>query len=86
MHSFQTVSDIRIEPGGAAKLDHYVDGLSRNKRIAIVTDKGVRGLGLMDAGISALEEAGYVVMVFDEVVADPPEEILVGPDKLLTNF
>ena len=47
MHSFQTVADIRIDPGGAAKLDYYVEGLSRNKRIAIVTDKGVKALGLM---------------------------------------
>ena len=47
MHSFQTVADIRIEPGGAAKLDYYVEGLCPNKRIAIITDKGVRGLGLM---------------------------------------
>jgi len=86
MHSFQTVSDIRIEPGGAAKLDHYVGGLCTNKRIAMVTDKGVRGLGLMDAGISALEEAGYDVMVFDEVVADPPEEIVVKGAEAIKAF
>jgi alcohol dehydrogenase len=73
MHTFKTVSDIRIAPGGAAKLDVLVQGLSTNKRIAIVTDKGVRGLGLMDGGLSALESAGYDVMVFDQVVADPPE-------------
>ena len=77
MHSFQTVSDIRIEPGGAAKLDHYVEGLCANKRIAMVTDKGVRGLGLMDGAITSLEEAGYDVMVFDDVVADPPEHIVL---------
>ncbi len=83
MHSFQTVSDIRIEPGGATRLDHYVEGLCPNKRIAIITDKGVRGLGLIDAGISALEEAGYNVMVFDDVVADPPEEIVLkGADAV----
>ncbi len=73
MHTFKTVSDIRIAPGGAAKLDALVQGLFTNKRIAIVTDKGVRGLGLMDGGLSALESAGYDVMVFDQVVADPPE-------------
>jgi len=83
MHSFQTVSDIRIEPGGAAKLDHYIEGLCANNRIAIVTDKGVRGLGLMDAGVASLEQAGYEVLVFDEVVADPPEEIVIkGADKI----
>ncbi len=83
MHSFQTVSDIRIEPGGAARLDHYVQGLCANERIAVVTDKGVRGLGLIDAGVASLKDAGYDVMIFDEVVADPPEEIVLkGADSV----
>lgn len=86
MHSFQTVSDIRIEPGGAAKLDYYVDGLCRNKRIAIITDKGVRGLGLLDAGIDALKSAGYAVFVFDKVVPDPPEEIVLKGATAIRKF
>ena len=86
MHSFQTVSDIRIEPGGAAKLDQYVEGLCANQRIAVITDKGVRGLGLMDAGIAALEEAGYQVFVFDDVVADPPEEIVLKGAEAVKAF
>ena len=86
MHSFQTVADIRIEPGGAAKLDHYVDGLCRNKRIAIVTDKGVRGLGLMDAGLAALKDAGYAVFIFDKVVADPPENIVLKGATAIRKF
>jgi alcohol dehydrogenase len=77
MHTFKTVSDIRIAPGGAAKLDLFVEGLSANKRIAIVTDKGVRGLGLMDAGIDALENAGFDVQIFDQVIADPPDTIVL---------
>ena len=77
MHTFKTVSDIRIAPGGAAKLDMFVDELSLNKRIAIVTDKGVRGLGLMDRGIDALKSAGFDVQVFDQVVADPPDTIVL---------
>lgn len=76
MHTFKTVSDIRIAPGGAAKLDLLIEGLSSNKRVAIVTDKGVRSLGLMDSGIDALESAGFDVMIFDQVVADPPEAIV----------
>lgn len=86
MHSFQTVSDIRIEAGGAAKLDHYVEGLCRNKRVAIVTDKGVRGLGLIDAGIEALKSAGYAVFVFDKVVADPPEAVVLRGATAIRKF
>ena len=86
MHSFQTVADIRIEIGGAAKLDHYVEGLCPNKRIAVVTDKGVRGLGLMDAGLEALHGAGFEVLIFDGVVADPPEEIVVKGADIIRAF
>ena len=86
MHSFQTVSDIRIDPKGARKLDVYVEGLCANKRIAIITDKGVRGLGLMDAGLAALEDAGYTLMIFDDVVADPPEEIVLKGAQAVRAF
>jgi alcohol dehydrogenase len=86
MHSFQTVADIRIEPGGAAKLDYYVQGLCPNKRIAIVTDKGVKNLGLLDAGIASLKEAGYSVFVFDKVVADPPQEIVLKGATAIRKF
>ncbi|NNC35991.1 MAG: iron-containing alcohol dehydrogenase [Acidimicrobiales bacterium] len=86
MHTFQTVSDIRIDPQGAAKLDVYVEGLCPNKRIAIITDKGIRGLGLMDAGLAALEEAGYTLMIFDDVVADPPEEIVLKGAEAVREF
>lgn len=86
MHTFHTVADIRIEPGGAAKLDHYVDGLCPNKRIAIVTDKGVAALGLMDAGFEALRAAGYDVLVFDDVIADPPEHIVQTGANLIRAF
>lgn len=86
MHSFQTVSDIRIEPGGAARLDHYVAGLCRNKRVAIVTDKGVRGLSLLDAGLEALRAAGYQTYVFDKVVADPPEAIVLKGATAIRKF
>ena len=86
MHMFKTVSDIRIEPGGTARLDAHVEGLSRNQKIAIITDKGVRSLGLLDAGFSALQDAGFDVMVFDEVVADPPEDIVVKGAEAVRNF
>ncbi len=86
MHHFQTVSDIRIDTGGVVRLDAHIRGLCPNKRIAIITDKGVHGLGLIDAGLNALEEAGYDVMIFDEVTADPPEEIVLKGAKAVSAF
>lgn len=86
MHSFKTVSDIRIAPGGASRLDLYAEGLCPNKRIGVITDKGVAALGLMDAGLEALRSAGYAVHVFDEVIADPPEEIVLRGAKVMKEF
>ncbi|MEM9599984.1 MAG: iron-containing alcohol dehydrogenase [Pseudomonadota bacterium] len=86
MHSFKTVSDIRIEPGGTARLDAHIVGLPRNKRVAVVTDKGVHSLGLMDAGLVALRDAGYELMIFDEVVADPPEDVVIRGAEAVKRF
>ncbi len=86
MHTFRTVSDIRIEPGGTSRLDAHVSGLPSNKRIAVVTDKGVRSLGLLDPGLAALQDAGYSVMVFDDVVADPPEAIVEAGARAVREF
>ena len=80
MNRFRTVADIRTARGGAARLDVLADGLSglpRAGRIFLVTDGGVRGLGLADAAVASLEAAGYAVDIFDTVVADPPEHVVL---------
>ena len=77
MEAWRTVGDIRIERGGAARLDAHVAGLP-NARVAVVTDGGVAKLGLMDAGLEALRAAGHAVRVWSDVVADPPEEVVEG--------
>ena len=84
-HLFRTVSDIRIDRGGASRLDAHVEGFDA-ERIVIVTDAGVRRLGLMDAGIAALEDAGHAVAVFDEVVADPPEDVVLKGADFVRDF
>jgi len=86
MHSFRTVPDIRIADGGAGKMDAHISGLTNSKSIFVVTDKGVRALGLLDGALSALQDAGYEVFVFDDVVADPPEEIVLAGAKQAKEF
>jgi alcohol dehydrogenase class IV len=44
----------------------------------LVTDAGVRGLGLADPFCRALDEAGRPVTVFDQVEADPSKETLLA--------
>ncbi len=86
MQNFRTVADIRIERGGASKLDAHIEGLCANKRVFIVTDAGVNGLGLLDGAKNALRDAGYSCEVFDQVVADPPESIVLAGAKRAREF
>ena len=72
MQTFNTVPDIRIEFGGASNLANHLEGLGESKRVVIITDKGVSNLGLISKGLTSLESKGYSVMVYNEVVADPP--------------
>jgi alcohol dehydrogenase class IV len=44
----------------------------------LVTDAGVRGLGLADPFCQALDDAGSPVTVFDQVEADPSKESLLA--------
>ena len=44
----------------------------------LVTDEGVRGLGLADPFCQALEESGRLVTVFDRVEADPSKDTLLA--------
>ena len=67
-------------------MDAHIDGLCPNKRVFIVTDAGVHGLGLLDSAKASLNEAGYEVEIFDQVVADPPEDIVLAGAKRARDF
>jgi len=45
-------------------------------RVLVVTDKGVRGAGLVDGVVASLEEAGVVYEIFDEVEPNPTTVIV----------
>jgi alcohol dehydrogenase class IV len=47
-------------------------------RVALVTDAGLVKAGLVGPALHSLEEAGVAVDVFDAVVADPPEDVVLA--------
>ena len=69
---FNTTKSIVAEAGGSARVGE-IAGRLLGDRVLVVTDKGVRGLGLVDDAIVSLEKAGIAVDIFDEIAADPPE-------------
>jgi alcohol dehydrogenase class IV len=75
---FRTVPHLISEAGAAAKLgeilrQHY----PLIQRILIVTDAGFLQTGLLTPSIASLQENNFDVNLFSDVVADPPESIIL---------
>jgi len=76
---FRTVPHIHAAPGSAIRLaDIAASLIGQRKRVFLVTDKGVRGLGLLDMAVAGLKAAGLTVAINDSVVADPPEDMVLA--------
>ena len=74
--TFNTTKSLVFEAGAAARLAE-IGGKTLGKTILVVTDPGLRQLGLAEPAIASLEAAGHTVAVFDGVEADPSRETLV---------
>ncbi|WP_417481113.1 iron-containing alcohol dehydrogenase [Maricaulis sp.] len=75
---FRTVPHVHVGAGSAARLAVIAAPLiGKRRRIFLVTDPGVRSVGLIDPAVAALEAAGLSVAIFDRVVADPPEDVVL---------
>ncbi|MEO0327106.1 MAG: iron-containing alcohol dehydrogenase [Pseudomonadota bacterium] len=78
MHAFQfqTTKSIISEVGSTAKIGGLMADMGC-KKIAFVTDKIILELGLADAAIESIKKAGLGIHVIDDVVADPPEAMIL---------
>lgn len=77
--NFRTVPHIHVDRGAAGRLAAIAAPLiAGRRRVFIVTDRGVRGLGLLDDAVAGLEGAGLDVAINDKVVADPPEDMVLS--------
>ena len=75
--SFATTAQILCEIGASRRLAD----LCRERgaqRVLIVTDPGISKLGLLDEVLPGFARTELTVEVFDQVVADPPEAILLA--------
>jgi len=74
---FQTVGTIISEPGASARLAELVRERGASS-VILVTDPGIRGLGLIDAAVGNLKAEGIECVVFDQVEADPSEATVLS--------
>ena len=75
--TFQTVPDIRFGTGAAEEVASVAKDRGA-RRVLVVTDAGVRDAGLAAPVLDALREGGCEVSVFADVVADPPERVVLA--------
>lgn len=76
--SFSTVPHILCELGAAKQIGSQVaQRFPTARRALIVTDAGFLKTGLVDAPIASLRTANLAVSIFSDVVADPPEAVIL---------
>jgi alcohol dehydrogenase class IV len=77
--SFSTVSHIVSAVGAAGRLgEHIRTHFPGAQRALVVTDAGFLGTGLAAAPIASLEHAGFHVKTYSDVIADPPEQVVLA--------
>jgi alcohol dehydrogenase class IV len=75
--AFATPPRVMFGAGHAGRLGDLAGALLGG-RIAVVTDRGVRGAGLLDAALASLAATGAELAILDSVVADPPESVVLA--------
>ena len=75
--SFATTAQLICEPGSSRRLASLCK--ERGARsVLVVTDPGITRFGLLDEVLPGFETEGLQVAVYDQVVADPPEHIVLA--------
>jgi len=74
-----TISTCRSIVNGAGALNgiHDLCNSLGIRRPLIVTDQGIRDLGILDKVLSRLNSAGIATSCFSEVIADPPDTTIL---------
>ncbi|MGE6740593.1 iron-containing alcohol dehydrogenase [Allorhizobium pseudoryzae] len=74
---FNTTKSLICRLGAATELAASA-GAILGRRVLIITDPGIRALGLIDGAVESLVAAGREVSVFDQVEADPSRSTLMA--------
>jgi alcohol dehydrogenase len=76
--SFQTVPNIIVEYGAARRLGALLrETYSSCTRLCVVTDHALHRSGLLDPALDSLRVHGWQATVIDDVIADPPEHVVL---------
>lgn len=77
--SFSTVPHIVSAAGAAGRLGEHIRAqFPHARRALVVTDAGFVATGLAAAPIASLEQTGFHVKTYSDVIADPPEDVVLA--------
>jgi len=74
---FNTTPSVAFGAGSLARLSE-IAGVRLGPRVLIVTDHGLVATGIVAQAQEALTRAGVTVFVYDGVLADPPEAVVMA--------
>lgn len=85
---FSTTGQIFFRPGASTEIGSLVGGRVGG-RVLVITDPGLRKLGLCEPALNSLQSAGIAVTVFDRVEPDPSlstamSAVELGREKAIT--
>lgn len=83
--TFNTTASIRFGMGLVNELGK-IAAPALGRRILLVTDQGMVASGLVEKAETALTSAGLEVMRYSDVVADPPEQVVLKGKEMALAF
>jgi alcohol dehydrogenase class IV len=83
--TFNTAKSIIFGAGSIARLGEFVRSAAGD-RVAVITDPGIVSSGLIRPALESLAAAGVEATVFDAVVADPPEPVVLAATEAARAF
>lgn len=83
--SFQTTPSVISGPGTTAQIGERMAALGCTK-VAFVTDQTILDLGIADDALASLKSAGLDVCMFADVVADPPQAMILTAVEQAKSF
>lgn len=79
---FRTVPCIIVEAGITDKLGPLLREHYPQTRLCLVTDRYLHQSGLLEKALASLRAAGWQTQVIDDVIADPPEHVVLEAAEL----
>lgn len=74
---FRTVPCVVMEAGITSRLGQVLRDRYTGTQVCLVTDHYLHTCGVLDQALASMAAAGWQVQVIDDVVADPPEHVVL---------